>query len=69
VTAVHIVVTVQLGMDGGMRVAASGPMDWTHAAQERLRLLAELEQRQPREAAAGRVRATVCEIGDEVTVR
>jgi hypothetical protein len=44
-------------------------MDWTHAAQERLRLLAEIEQRQPREVAAGRVRATVCEIGDEVTVR
>jgi|tagenome__1003787_1003787.scaffolds.fasta_scaffold20830716_2 hypothetical protein len=65
----HIVVTVQLDMAGGMRVAASDPMDWTHAAQERLRLLAEIEQRQPREVAAGRVRATVCEIGDEVTVR
>jgi hypothetical protein len=65
----HIVVTVQLDTSGGMRVAASGPMDWTHAAQERLRLLAVLSQQQPREVAAGRVRATVCEIGDEVTVR
>lgn len=65
----HIVVTVQLDMAGGMRVAASGPMDWTQAETERRRLLALASQRQPRDVAAGRVRATVCEIGAEVTER
>lgn len=65
----HIVVTVQLDTAGGMRVAASDPMDWTQADIERRRLLAVLAQQQPRDVAAGRVRATVCEIGDEVMVR
>jgi hypothetical protein len=65
----HIVVTVQLDMAGGMRVAASDLMDWTQAAQERLRLLAVLAQQQPRDVADHRVCSAVCEIGGEVLVR